>query len=64
MITVLSLFLACQPQPQQRIPGNLNNSGKVLVTVNGNDISEGVVDALLTQVPADKREELKTGPTL
>jgi peptidyl-prolyl cis-trans isomerase C len=59
---LLSLFLACQTQTVTT-PGVLPSSGKVLVTVNGQKITEDVVDALLSQVPESKREEIKTGPT-
>ena len=60
---LLSLFLACE-NAKPLTPGTLPTEGKALVTVNGNKISEGVVDALLSQVPEDKRAEIKSSPAM
>ena len=60
---LLSLFLACQTAAPP-MPGVLPTTGKVLVTVNDNKITEGVVDALLSQVPEEKRAEIKASPAL
>jgi peptidyl-prolyl cis-trans isomerase C len=52
---LVSLF-ACQSPPP--IPGSLERSGEVLTTVNGQNITQGMVDGILAQVPAETRDRI------
>jgi peptidyl-prolyl cis-trans isomerase C len=59
IIFLSSLMLAGCNTQQAAVPGVLPTSGTTLVTVNGNPISQSVVDALLSQFPPSKVEEIK-----
>ena len=56
------LFLtlsACNPTAKAPVPGTLPSTGPVIATVNGENITEGTIDAILTQFPPSKVEEIK-----
>ena len=50
---------ACQPTPTEVVPGELQPTGEVLVTVNGNQVTQGMLDATLAQIPDQMREQLE-----
>ena len=43
----------------QATPGEIPASGETLVTVNGNAITQGMVDAMLEQMPERMRKQLE-----
>ncbi len=43
----------------QSTPGAMPASGETLVTVNGNDITQGMVDAMINQMPERMRKQLE-----
>lgn len=55
---VLALVLAaCQPA-EPPVPGLIERSGAVFQTVNGQNLTEGMVDATLAQLPQPTRDRL------
>lgn len=57
MYALLALILTgCQTPPP--IPGTLDRTGDTLTTVNGQAITQGMVDGLLAQYPADARDKM------
>ena len=50
---------ACQPQTPEAVPGEMTPTGDVLVTVNGANITQGMLDATLSQIPPQMREQLE-----
>ena len=62
MSLLLSLLIACQQPAPEVTPGVIPETGALIATVNGNKVTEGVVDAVLAQVPESQREEIKSGP--
>ena len=63
MSLLLSLLIACQQQTStEATPGVIPETGELIATVNGNKVTEGVVDAVLAQVPEAQRAEIKSGP--
>ena len=48
--------------PTEATPGVIPETGELIATVNGNKVTEGVVDAVLAQVPEAQRAEIKSGP--
>ena len=58
MLTLLSFsFVACEP-PAPPIPGQIARNGTVLETVNGQNITQGMVDATLEQLPQNVKDQL------
>jgi parvulin-like peptidyl-prolyl isomerase len=55
-LLLLTLLTGCQPPPV--IPGTLERTGEVLTTVNGQNITQGMVDGMLAQFPADVRDKI------
>jgi peptidyl-prolyl cis-trans isomerase C len=56
MVLLLSL-LACQtPAPT---PGDLPRTGEVLETINGQPFTQGTLDAVLTAMPPEAREQIE-----
>ena len=58
------MFQACGEQASQssssaHVPGQLPEKGEVVATVNGVNIHQNTVDAILKQFPADRIEEFK-----
>ena len=58
LLTILSTFLACGEQPKEYIPGVIETDGALVATVNGVQIKDGIIDALLKDVPAEKQAEI------
>ena len=56
MVLLLSL-LACQTPAST--PGELPRTGEVLETINGQPFTQGTVDAVLTAMPPEAREQLE-----
>ncbi|HNC99689.1 MAG TPA: peptidylprolyl isomerase, partial [Myxococcota bacterium] len=54
--SLFSLLFACQNPPP--VPGTLERTGEVLTTVNGQAITQGMVDGMLSQFPADVRDRV------
>ena len=50
---------ACQPQVPEVVPGEIEPTGEVLVTVNGQKVTQGMLDATLAQIPPQMREQLE-----
>src|SRR5688572_21729994 len=60
MFTLLPLTLlltACEP-PAPPIPGQIDRSGEVLSVVNGQNVTQGMVDATLAQLPPGTRDKV------
>lgn len=56
MFALLFSLVACeQPAP---VPGALERTGEVLTTVNGQPITQGMVDGLLAQYPPEARDKI------
>ncbi len=53
------LHLACQPATPERIPGELARTGETLETVNGEPVTRGMLDAMLSAMPADVRTQIE-----
>lgn len=56
MHVLLLSLLACQTPPP--VPGTLERTGEVLTTVNGQNITQGMVDGMLAQYPAEARDQM------
>lgn len=54
---VLTLLLACDPPPPP-VPGEIERSGAVLTVVNGQNVTQGMLDAALKQLPANVRDQV------
>lgn len=57
LLPLLLLAFACQP-PEPPIPGEVTRTGEVLQVVNGKNVTQGMVDATLAQLPANVREQV------
>lgn len=55
-LVALTLLVGCQNPPP--IPGTLERTGDTLTTVNGQNITQGMVDGMLAQFPADVRDKI------
>ena len=55
-LLALTLLTGCQNPPPT--PGTLERNGEVLTTVNGQNITQGMVDGMLSQFPADVRDKI------
>jgi peptidyl-prolyl cis-trans isomerase C len=57
-ILPLVFLIACQPQAVEVAPpGELPTTGQAIMTVNGTNISQTTVDAILSQFPEAQKEE-------
>lgn len=62
MILLLSLILACNEPPPP--PGTITERpGETVVTIDGEAITSGMVEAILTRLPPQQAEQLKTNPS-
>lgn len=61
---LLGAFMACnQPATtSEYVPGVLETDGKLIATVNGVQIKDGIVDSLLKDMPEAQRAMLMAGP--
>ena len=61
---LLSALIACnQPAPTaEYVPGVIETDGKLIATVNGVQIKDGIVDSLLKDVPEAQRAMILAGP--
>jgi peptidyl-prolyl cis-trans isomerase C len=55
---VFTLLVACEQKPPP-IPGELERTGAVLATVNGVNVTQGMMDATLGGLPPNIREKVK-----
>ncbi|MFK7931428.1 MAG: peptidylprolyl isomerase [Myxococcota bacterium] len=53
------LLLAACPPPEPPVPGDFKPEGEVLVTVDGNPVTQGMVDATLEQLPPQLKKQLE-----
>lgn len=58
LIAALALMAACEPPPPP-VPGALTATGTVLVNVNGQPVTQDMVDAQLKQLPDEVRAQLE-----
>lgn len=59
-VLLLSVLLAaCQPKAPEAVPGELPRTGAVLETVNGKQVTQSMVDALLTTMPPEVRQKVE-----
>ncbi|MFN7143180.1 MAG: hypothetical protein ACK4YP_05345, partial [Myxococcota bacterium] len=56
-LPLLLLLTACEP-PAPPIPGEVERTGEVLQVVNGKNVTQGMVDATLAQLPANVRDQV------
>ena len=54
---VAFLLVACEPPPPP-IPGTIERNGAVVKVVNGQNVTQGMIDAQLEQLPANVRDGL------
>ena len=61
---LLGAFMACnQPATNaEYVPGVLETDGKLIATVNGVQIKDGIVDSLLKDAPEAQRAAIMAGP--
>ena len=60
---LLGALMACnQPTNTPYVPGVLETEGKLIATVNGVQIKDGIVDSLLKDVPEEQRAMIMAGP--
>ncbi len=60
---LLGAFMACnQPATSEYVPGVLETDGKLIATVNGVQIKDGIVDSLLKDAPEAQRAAIMAGP--
>jgi parvulin-like peptidyl-prolyl isomerase len=59
---LIGLLTACNPPAEPYIPGVLETDGKLIATVNGVEIKDGIVDSLLKDVPEAQRAMIIAGP--
>ena len=61
---LLGALMACnQPAPTaEYVPGVIETDGKLIATVNGVQIKDGIVDSLLKDVPEAQRAMILAGP--
>ena len=58
MLSLVAFFLAgCEPPPPP-VPGQVERTGEVLKVVNGQNITQGMVDDQLQQLPANVRDQV------
>ena len=63
---LLGALMACnQPATApEYVPGVLETDGKLIATVNGVQIKDGIVDSLLKDAPEAQRAAIMAGPQL
>jgi peptidyl-prolyl cis-trans isomerase C len=59
VLPLLLLLTACAEQKPAPPPGDFAFSGTVISTVNGNPITQGMLDATVKQLPPQMREQLE-----
>lgn len=56
-VALLLILAACEPPPPP-VPGEMERTGTVLKVVNGQNVTQGMVDARLAQLPANVRDQV------
>ena len=56
-VLALTVLAACEPPPPPT-PGELERTGEVVSVVNGKNITQGMVDATLSQLPTEVRDQI------
>lgn len=61
LLFVLSglLLASCQPQAPARVPGELDRTGAELAKVNGQVVSQGMLDKMISTIPPQVKEQLE-----
>lgn len=59
---LIGLTIACNPPAEKSVPGEISTDGKLIATVNGVQIKDGIVDSLMKDIPAEQRAMIMAGP--
>ncbi|MFT7518703.1 MAG: parvulin-like peptidyl-prolyl isomerase [Kiritimatiellia bacterium] len=62
LLLLIALTACNQPPPPLPVPGVINVAGDTLVTVDGHDITQGLVDVGVRPLPQAKKDELLNDP--
>ena len=57
LLPLLALLVACEPPPPP-VPGAMEVTGDVISVVNGKEVRQGMVDAMLNQMPAQTKDQI------
>jgi len=56
-LPLLLILAACEPPPPP-VPGTIDRTGEVIQVVNGQNVTQGMVDMTLAQLPANVRDQV------
>jgi peptidyl-prolyl cis-trans isomerase C len=57
VLVILAFLAACEPPPPPT-PGAMERTGEVLTVVNGQNVTQGMLDATLKDLPANARDQI------